>query len=344
MHNTYNWPLWHWHIEISSICPLKCPRCSRNEMSDTLVNAQLYLSFFQDNFTKDLLADVHRISFCGNDGDPIYAKDFLEVVEFLKNAKPDLEIYIVTNGSYRSKQWWSRLANTLNEHDQIHFSLDGWDQESNQTYRVNSDWSSILEALEAMAGSAAFKAIDSIYFSFNHHNMARIESLARSFAFDQMRITRSTKFGEIYPVYRDQTGADKLQPPKKFMSQIRRYQTRLVPLSTRTAPDQSFQNAVSRYHTTHNIGSIKPLCQIGSKGLFINSQGYFFPCCWIVNRYDDQNYQSWLRPEFNIREQGLESVLNHGHWARFFSDIASQEICHQKCHGSVITMDEVSKW
>jgi hypothetical protein len=68
MKNTFNWPLWHWHIEISSICPLKCSRYSRNEIPDTLVNAQLYLSVFKDNFTKNVLAydiSLHGINLNG---------------------------------------------------------------------------------------------------------------------------------------------------------------------------------------------------------------------------------------------------------------------------------------
>ena len=32
---------WHWHIEISSKCTLKCPRCARQEVPDTLINTEL---------------------------------------------------------------------------------------------------------------------------------------------------------------------------------------------------------------------------------------------------------------------------------------------------------------
>ena len=46
---------WHWHIEISSKCTLRCPRCARQEVPDTLVNTELDLEFFQRNFTPEFV-------------------------------------------------------------------------------------------------------------------------------------------------------------------------------------------------------------------------------------------------------------------------------------------------
>ena len=39
---------WHFHIEISSKCTLRCPRCTRQEVPDSLVNTELDLEFFKD--------------------------------------------------------------------------------------------------------------------------------------------------------------------------------------------------------------------------------------------------------------------------------------------------------
>ena len=74
MQNTNNWPLEHWHIEISGKCSLKCPRCTRQEVPG-YVNTELTLNWFETNFT--FVEQVKKITFCGDDGDPIYAKDFL---------------------------------------------------------------------------------------------------------------------------------------------------------------------------------------------------------------------------------------------------------------------------
>ena len=76
---------WHFHIEISSKCTLRCPRCARQEVPDGLVNTELDLEFFQRNFTPEfVLNNVEKITFCGDDGDPIYAHDLIAVIEEFK--------------------------------------------------------------------------------------------------------------------------------------------------------------------------------------------------------------------------------------------------------------------
>ena len=42
---------WHFHIEISSKCTLRCPRCARQEVPDSLINTELDLDFFKRNFS-----------------------------------------------------------------------------------------------------------------------------------------------------------------------------------------------------------------------------------------------------------------------------------------------------
>ena len=78
-------PIWHWHIEKSSICSLRCPRCPRQEVPGTLVQTSLELDFFKRNFTADVLKDVWQITFCGDDGDPIYAHDLIPVIRYIKS-------------------------------------------------------------------------------------------------------------------------------------------------------------------------------------------------------------------------------------------------------------------
>ena len=119
---------WHWHIEISSKCTLACPRCARQEVPDGLINTELDLAFFQRNFTPEFIkSDVEKITFCGDDGDPIYAHDLIPVIRYIKSVKP-VEIVIITNGSYKKFDWWKDLGNALTGIDSVHFSIDGIDK------------------------------------------------------------------------------------------------------------------------------------------------------------------------------------------------------------------------
>jgi MoaA/NifB/PqqE/SkfB family radical SAM enzyme len=342
MQNKYNWPLWHWHLELSSICTLACPRCSRTEVKEGLVQTSLDINFIKKNFTLDILQYVNRISLCGYDGDPIYCKDFLHIVKYLKETKPTLELYIVTNGSYKTKTWWENLSQLLNEHDQIHWSLDGWDQESNEKYRINSNWDSIILGLEVFSNSIVYKTWDFIYFAHNYDKVDKVVELAKQYNFDQLRLTKSTKFGSKNNNY-DNNG-DAMEPPFEYISSSDRYENKIVYLTDRIEPKTSYKQALDIYEQIQPIESIVPLCKIGSKGLFINSQGYLFPCCWVVHRYDVKNYLSFLTNDINIHKVGLESALNSNKWNSFISNIPTNTICNMKCKSNLINKDVVGRW
>ena len=182
--------LWHWHIEISSKCTLACPRCARQEVPDSLLNTELDLAFFKRNFTPEFIQKyVEKITFCGDDGDPIYAHEFIDVIKYIKSVKP-VTIVIVTNGSYKKSDWWRQLANTLQTNDQVHFSLDGWDQTSNEQYRVNSDWASIMTGVDNLVRSSdAWLVWDAIGFKFNEDKISHMRDLAKSAGFDSFQLT-----------------------------------------------------------------------------------------------------------------------------------------------------------
>ena len=50
----------HWHIEPSSICTLKCPRCPRAEIPESLLNRQLTLDFFKNQIGADIIKQIKK--------------------------------------------------------------------------------------------------------------------------------------------------------------------------------------------------------------------------------------------------------------------------------------------
>ena len=90
------------HLEISSKCVIKCPRCPRTELHPDTLNREFSLQDFQTAFNTDILKEVEEFLFCGDIGDPIYARDFLPIVEYIKNNS-DIRLKITTNGSYKKE-------------------------------------------------------------------------------------------------------------------------------------------------------------------------------------------------------------------------------------------------
>lgn len=326
---------WHFHIEISSKCTLRCPRCARQEVPNGLVNTELDLDFFKRNFTPEfIIKNVERISFCGDDGDPIYAHDFLDVVKYIKSIK-NVSLQIITNGSYKNLDWWKELAFALNEQDQLHFSLDGWDQVSNEKYRVNSNWDSIMLGVNTVRKYSKCHLVwDAIGFKFNENKIEDMMSMATTLGFDLFQLTKSTKFGSKYPGTYGIN--DELEPTINLISSTHRFERLYTQLSSRVFVTTWKETNLEFFKKVSLINdSIIPLCHIGIKGLFINSKGEFYPCCWVANRYSHNSHWQDLGKKFNLHNNLLEDVLSMNFWEKDFVDNSLE--CKLKCNKSVVT-------
>jgi MoaA/NifB/PqqE/SkfB family radical SAM enzyme len=332
---------WHFHIEISSKCTLRCPRCARQEVPNGLVNTELDLTFFQRNFTTEfIINNVEKITFCGDDGDPIYAHDLIPVIQYIKSVKP-VEIVIVTNGSHKKPEWWRELGSVLTEQDTVHFSIDGWNNESNNLYRVNSDFNSILEGVANLRSTSACRTVwAAIAFKFNEDHITNIVSMAQSYGFDAVQFTKSTKFGSIYPSYGDN---DPLEPSKEFISGSHRFERDVILLSLRGLNSRVNEKNIQLYKSVTEINGVKPLCEIGNKGLYINAQGILFPCCWVANRYSHNSEWREIASKFNLTHCTLSDAITDEFWESTFKTFTWQE-CQTKCSASRVDKKYASEW
>lgn len=333
--------LWHWHIEVSSKCTLRCPRCARSEVPETLTNTELNLDFFKKNFTPEFVSrHVEKITFCGDDGDPIYAHDLVPIIRYLKSFK-DIAIVIVTNGSYKKQDWWTDLAKILTEVDHVHFSLDGYDQASNEQYRINSDWDSIMLGVNTLRNnSRCYMTWDAIGFKFNENHIDRMMNMAKNLGFDQFQLTRSTKFGSKYDHYGTN---DVLEPTRKdLISSTHRFERRIWNLSNRTLRERYTETNLQLFNDVKVIGDIKPICHIGNKGLFINSKGEFYPCCWVANRYSHNTHWSELGKKYNLNLITLTDVVSDKFWNKNFVENSYE--CSTKCSAKYVDKNYATEW
>ena len=330
---------WHWHIEISSKCTLKCPRCARQEVPDSLVNTELDLEFFKRNFTPEFIQDnVEKITFCGDDGDPIYAHDLLDVIAYIKSVK-NVEIVIITNGSHKKLNWWIQLGNLLTYRDSVHFSIDGYNNESNNLYRINSDYDSIIAGLQTLRATSSCEIVwAAIAFKFNEDRLDYMQQFAKQLGADRFQLTRSTKFGSVYPGYGHQ---DPLEPSLKFVSSTYRFEREQFNFTDRKEYVHPINFLLYNKHKDRK--NIVPLCEIGNKGLYIDAQGRLFPCCWVANRYQHNNQWQEISKKFNLHERTLIEVLEDDFWNDEFQAFEWQE-CRTKCTKSVVNQNYATAW
>jgi MoaA/NifB/PqqE/SkfB family radical SAM enzyme len=331
---------WHFHIEVSSKCTLACPRCARQEVPGSLVNTELDLEFFQRNFTPEfVLHNVEKITFCGDDGDPIYAHDLIPIVQYLKSIKP-VEIVIVTNGSHKKLSWWTQLAQALDQNDSVHFSIDGYDNVSNNLYRVNSDYDSIIAGLQTLRANSRCRMVwAAIAFKFNQDHIEHMQEFARKLGVDTFQLTKSTKFGSVYSTYGVN---DPLEPSVKYVSSTHRFEREIVRLNSRTDASTSETN-IKLFKKIQPHNGVVPLCSIGNKGLYIDAQGRLFPCCWVANRYSHNSEWQTQAEKFNLHTRTLQQALADNFWTTEFSTYRWQE-CQTKCSSAVVDEKYATSW
>ena len=337
----------HWHVEPSSICTLKCPRCPRVEIPESLLNQQLTLDFFQSQIGVDVIKQIRKITFCGNDGDPIYCRELLEICQWIKASNPEIHLVIVTNGSYKNSKWWQDLGSILDHRDEIHWSIDGWDQHSNQQYRINCDWHSIMAGLHAFVGtnSATYRIWAAIAFRFNQDQLHDMEKMASDLGMDLFQITKSTKFGSHYPAAYGKD--DPLCPDRMdLVSSSHRFERMQMRLSTKTRPGDDLKEIFwQRAQELERQAQFAGVCLIGNKGVFLNSRGEFYPCCWTANRYaHNQSWHGLAADRFNLWHRTFEQVLQDNFWSEEFLEFNSLE-CRTKCTPEKLkNRDHTTEW
>ena len=352
----FPWQLYHWHFEVSGKCTLKCPRCPRNDAAPVpWMNKELDLEFFKRTLSPELLkTHVRRITMCGDIGDPIYASEYIDIIDYIKTHNPKIHIYTITNGSYRKESWWKQLAKISNQYDTINFSIDGYDQASNNLYRVGSDWDSIMTGLRIMCQeSQAFVYWASILFSFNQDHISRIQQQATEIGCDGLQLTYSTKFGSKYG---EEYGGidDDLEPRPEFISSTHRYERHFIRLNDRVQQNKDYldfnQKKFIEIKQQYNK-FITPMCAIGNRGLYVSADGVLHPCSWVsfpyvsmsTNRktinFKDSFHQVY-RDKLNLKTRTLNEVLNDPIWNKLFGsfdDPATAWVeCEQKCGSQLV--------
>ena len=337
INNVNGWPLEHWLIELCTKCSLECPRCLRQEQSSPVKNKDLPLSWFKNNFRGKLLSDVRKITFSGVRGDPIYAKHLLEVMTWFRKHNSEVGFTIITNGSYKTEKWWQQLRDILNEKDNIHFSIDGWDQASNSLYRVNCDWDSIILGIKTLKDTPAYKTQATIVFKFNQDKIDYLRDRAKELGFDEFQLTLSAKFNKIFSDY---PANDPLQPKDEYIASRKRHDRIYYRLSNKhmyTPNSSVYLKKYEKFDTSHMI---LPICKIGNKGLYINASGDFYPCCWREHEYKSELPQG--KNIFNYlpniqKDKLLGDRLNDPMWGKVFTMMSKPKpdktftMCMAKC-------------
>jgi len=362
---TVNWQYYHWHLEPSAVCTLRCPRCPRVEHPDTpWLNKNMTLDFVKKFFTEDMLQNhVRRVTMCGDVGDPIYCKEYIEICKYIKSVNPKIHIFTITNGSHKKPEWWTEFGSVLNEYDTVNFSIDGYNDISNNLYRINSNWDSIINGINALRASNKDVFINwaMIVFRFNQSHIDAINQQAVALGMDALQITKSTKFGSKYGGYGGDN--DPLEPSKEFISSSHRYERSTINLSGRTQNNLDYleynkQKFIEIKHK-YQDQPITPLCEIGNRGIYVNAEGVVFPCSWTSFPYTSLTHGNktihWQdsffakhRQQMSLHNRTLDEIVTDPLWnkcSQGFTDSSKTWVeCSQKCSTPIVDENYAVGW
>jgi|LakMenE18May11ns_1017448.scaffolds.fasta_scaffold9768220_2 MoaA/NifB/PqqE/SkfB family radical SAM enzyme len=232
------------HIELTNRCTLECPACPRTVWKNTtkhpIKKADLDIEQLASFLDCPGGKEIEKFILCGDYGDSIYYPKLIEFIKYFRSRK--FEIF--TNGSLRDENFWIELSNNLTNQDTIIFAIDGL-EDTNHLYRKNTNWDSIMLAVDIMSKSPVRVIWKTIVFSFNYDKLGKIQELA------------NLKGAEFVVEKTHRYGEESLVPPDHLINQQVLYQ--------------------KEFNKIEPI-DIKPRCM--SKKV-VTSDGYFLPCHWI---------------------------------------------------------------
>ena len=289
------------HIEPTSKCTLECPLCDRTWFYETFKRRNLH-EINVDNIVKFVGANS-KVGLCGNNGDPIYHSNFLELIQKFKDNNCSLHIH--TNGSAKTKAWWNKLKAMLTKDDRITFAIDGL-EDTNHLYRKNAKWNSIMTAIDTLKDRQFKMTWQFIPFKHNQHQILEAGNLSKALGFDEFKLLQSDRW----------LGKKDLMPDREYADNYYKTQQEVL-----INPEFSVD--------------MQPKClknNLPSESLYVDAEGDFYPCCWIgTYRYRYKSVFSPKQKQFNIRDNTLNQILENNSIKEFFASTKQFTSAHECC-------------
>ena len=282
-------PLYHYnevrivHLELTHRCNAACPMCSRNihggALNPDMPLSELSLAEIKAILLPDFVRQLKRIYACGNYGDPIVARDCIEVFRYLRENGPDLNLCLHTNGSARRPDWWRELATIMKQGPHyLRFGIDGL-EDTNHLYRRGADWKTVMRSAESFIAAGGHAEWDYLVFKHNEHQVEGARKLAREMGFKEFFVRKTGRF----------LSSGELETSDRF--DVRDKQGRFEYwLEQPTNPEYlnpafgNLEQVRQRYGEYHSyLDQVDINCKVAGRKrkIYLSAQGYALPCCWL---------------------------------------------------------------
>jgi len=327
------------HLEVTERCNASCPQCARNinggEVNPQLHDAELSLDDVKTILKPEFIKQLKRLYMCGNYGDPISARDTLEIFEYVRSHNDKMQLSFHTNSSAKTPEWWSRLPAAMGKNHYVVFSVDGL-EDTNHLYRQGTVWKKITENAQAFIQAGGRARWDYIVFGHNEHQVEEARALAESMGFEKFNIKKSNRFfsntrGAVKTEHQagNRKGAETtlLSMPKnpeyqnaalKQLESLSKdkgevsidFLTTVAALEGRLGNQKFNINPEDKKDMEKYWDSVDVKCKVAEeKSIYITAEGYLQPCCWTAGQmyvwyWKERGGQIWDA----INNAGLETL------------------------------------
>ena len=320
-------------IEVTSNCQAKCPGCIRHKVfnpdTNLVSNPPKNLNLPVDVHNKLIDAikgKVTYLTYDGSFGDSPLHPDFLELIEYsARTLKGDVEPFgneklgmisnefkglhdltISTNGSYKTPAFWKELGQILHKHlpkrHHVMFDLDGTDNETQNMYRISTNYDKIIENAKAFISGGGCAVWKMIPFDFNDDLEEKARELAKKHGFKWFQRNRIQRVEQkaVQIALSEQLGElDKMKEEDEDLMNI---SEDLVEKNLKKAKNILKTVKIDTNLDAHeNLEKIRETtgvtCKWGVRDRYqISHDGSVWRCCWM-----NSNYQ--YKTEFNAGER-----------------------------------------
>lgn len=330
------------HIELTNSCNAACPNCVRFYCNSTLVRpdlsfAQITFEKFKEYFPIDIIKKCKIILFCGVHGDPVAARDLLQIAEYIAETSDTVTVGVNTNGGSRNSAWWAQLghlfASKKAQNWYVTFSVDGL-KDTNHLYRRNVVWDNLMNNITAFIKQGAYANWDFLIFKHNEHQVEEALALSKnlgflkfipkkSFGLDDgeglMLLPARNAKGEVdYWIEAPETQENRnLEfPTKETYKPAEKINLKQYHKQRKNKADGDHQYAemVSNFYrdrfskVDHKGDSCQIKCKSkteNSQEIFIDCFGRVFPCCFVGTQLNSKlKEESVLQLHHHMEEYG----------------------------------------
>lgn len=337
------------HLENTQNCQASCPMCDRNQnggdINPHIDLSELTLEDCKRIFEPDFIKQLKTMYMCGNLGDPIVARDTLDIFKYFREHNKDMWLSMNTNAGARDEAWWSELAQVFGRMGTVIFSVDGL-RDTNHLYRQGVVWDNVERAMKSFIAAGGRARWDFLIFEHNQHQVEEAEEISKLMGFERFQAKKTGRF------------VTAKSQKKESHQAVNRKGEKTTELKK---PDKKYQNKalskqdmlIQKYGSMDAYYDVVPVnCKVKDEGsLFITAEGLAMPCCWtagrmykwwhknpMVEQVWDFIERSGGKNAISAKKHGLKAVFDTGlfdeiedSWNQPSCGNGKLKVCSMKC-------------